>query len=102
MLISYRKITKIFMSSLLAVLVATGTCFAVDNAGAVKNLGNNEFAVPLLEGGVSITNSPSKISMSLRDSDVRQVLRMLADKAGMNIIMHDSVSGNVTLIIEVS
>lgn len=97
MLISYKKITKIFMGSLFAALVATGACFALDGAGAVKNLGNNEYSVPLLEGGVTITKSPRQISMSLRDSDVRQVLRMLADKAGMNILMHDSVSGNVTL-----
>ncbi|MCR4881747.1 MAG: hypothetical protein K6A44_07340 [bacterium] len=97
MLISYKKITKILTISLLTISIAAGACLAVDNAGAVRNLGNNEFSVPLLEGGVSITNSPKKISMSLRDSDVRQVLRMLADKAGMNILMHDSVSGNVTL-----
>ena len=54
-------------------------------------------SIPLLEGGVSITKSPKLITMSLRESDTRQVLRMLADKAGMNIIMHESVSGNVTL-----
>ena len=38
-----------------------------------------------LDGGVSITDSPNKITLSLRDSDVRQVLRMFADKAGINV-----------------
>ena len=50
-----------------------------------------------LKGDVSfIKNNPS-ISISLRDSDVKQVLRMFADKAGMNIVFHNSVSGTVTL-----
>lgn len=50
-----------------------------------------------LDGGVSITNSPNKITLSLRDSDVRQVLRMFADKAGINVVFHNSVEGKVTL-----
>ncbi len=40
---------------------------------------------------VSITDSPNKITLSLRDSDVRQVLRMFADKAGINVVFHSSV-----------
>ena len=91
MLINLKKITKIMAGCLLAVMISASA------ANAIENLSQNEFSIPLLEGGVSITNTPKQISMSLRDSDVRQVLRMLADKAGMNIIMHDSVSGNVTL-----
>ena len=50
-----------------------------------------------LEGDISITKGNPKISLSLRDSDVEQVLRMFADKAGLNIIFHDSVKGKVTL-----
>ncbi len=50
-----------------------------------------------LEGDISLTKGNPKISLSLRDSDVRQVLRMFADKAGLNIIFHDSASGKVTL-----
>lgn len=50
-----------------------------------------------LEGDISITKGNPKISLSLRDSDVQQVLRMFADKAGLNIIFHDSVKGKVTL-----
>ena len=46
-----------------------------------------------LEGDLSITKSNPKISLSLRNSDVRQVLRMFADKAGLNIIFHESVGG---------
>ncbi len=50
-----------------------------------------------LKGDVSFTTKKTPISLSLRDSDVKQVLRMFADKAGMNIIFHSSVEGNVTL-----
>ncbi len=50
-----------------------------------------------LDAGVSITDSPNKITLSLRDSDVRQVLRMFADKAGINVVFHSSVEGKVTL-----
>lgn len=50
-----------------------------------------------LDGSVSLANGNRKLSVSLRDSDLRQTLRMIADKAGLNIIFHSSVSGNVTL-----
>lgn len=46
-----------------------------------------------LEGDISISKGNPKISLSLRDSDVKQVLRMFADKAGLNIVFHDSVGG---------
>ena len=50
-----------------------------------------------LTGDVRLTNSNDKITLSLRDSDVKQVLRMFADKAGKNIVFHSSVDGKVTL-----
>ena len=50
-----------------------------------------------LAGGVSFDDNGQKVNLSLRNTDVHQVLRMFADKAGMNIIFHDSVSGSVTL-----
>lgn len=50
-----------------------------------------------LRADVSITDANEPITLSLRDSDVKQVLRMFADKAGMNIMFDQSVSGTVTL-----
>lgn len=50
-----------------------------------------------LEGDIALTKGNPKISLSLRNSDVEQVLRMFADKAGLNIVFHDSVKGSVTL-----
>lgn len=50
-----------------------------------------------LKGDVSYIKTTTPISISLRDSDVKQVLRMFADKAGLNIVFHKSVDGQVTL-----
>ena len=50
-----------------------------------------------LAGDVQLTQTNDKITLSLRESDVKQVLRMFADKAGKNIVFHSSVSGKVTL-----
>ena len=78
---------------------------AMENAGAVQygrdgrpalRDNNGEYSLKL-KGDVSFVRKNPAISISLRDSDVKQVLRMFADKAGMNIVFHDSVSGNVTL-----
>ena len=49
-----------------------------------------------LEGDISLTKGNPKISLSLRNSDVTQVLRMFADKAGLNIIFHESVGGGTS------
>lgn len=51
----------------------------------------------VLSGDVKLTAKNDKITLSLRDSDVKQVLRMFADKAGMNVVFHSSVDGKVTL-----
>ncbi|MCQ2958209.1 MAG: hypothetical protein MJ180_04835, partial [Candidatus Gastranaerophilales bacterium] len=104
-----KKIPKLLIGCLTAGVIAAGSCYAIDKVRYTntlpttrtspmpQNLKSNDFSMPLLEGGVSITRSPRLITMSLRESDTKQVLRMLADKAGMNIIMHESVSGTVTL-----
>ena len=56
-----------------------------------------------LDANVAITDKQDKVNLSLRDSDVRQVLRMFADKAGLNIVCHSSVNGSVTLdLVDVS
>ena len=50
-----------------------------------------------LDGAVELTNGNRRINVSLRESDLKQTLRMIADKAGLNIIFHNSVAGTVTL-----
>ena len=50
-----------------------------------------------LDNSIDLNNGNRKISVSLRDSDLKQTLRMIADKAGLNIIFHSSVGGTITL-----
>lgn len=50
-----------------------------------------------LRGDVSLTDKKIPVTLSLRDSEVTQVLRMFADKAGLNIIFDKDVSGSVTM-----
>ncbi len=101
-------LNKLIASLMLVSFVFTnGTMMAsaMENAGAVQygrdgrpalRDNNGEYSLKL-KGDVSFVRKNPAISISLRDSDVKQVLRMFADKAGMNIVFHDSVSGNVTL-----
>ena len=50
-----------------------------------------------LDATQTITDSNAVVNLSLRDSDLRQVLRMLADKAKLNIVFDKSVDGKITL-----
>lgn len=50
-----------------------------------------------LRGATNISRSNPKITLSLKNTDVQPVLRMFADKAGINIILHPSVKGYVNL-----
>ena len=87
--------------------------FTTLSASAINNVKLKDSVAPNLSGSVNvdtmkinssafITQSNQKISLSLRDSDVKQVLRMFATKAQMNIIFHDSVNGKITLdLIEI-
>ncbi len=62
--------------------------------------GNNSYVAGTstdLTASVPLSNKNEKITLSLRDSDVQQVLRMFADKAGKNVVFHSTVKGKVTL-----
>lgn len=50
-----------------------------------------------LTGNVNFNDNGQLINLSLRNTDVQQVLRMFADKAGLNIVFHQSATGTVTL-----
>ena len=99
---------KIIASIMLSMFVCTNsvlTSIAMEDAGVLQfgstskpelREQQEDFSLRL-KGDVSFTKKNIPISISLRDSDVKQVLRMFADKAGLNIIFHDSVTGTVTL-----
>ena len=69
------------------------------NVDGAKLALNGKDDVILLKGDISLTDKDEKVSLSLRDSDVEQVLRMFADIAGMNIVFYDKVSSKITLDI---
>ena len=87
----YSHIQKILSVALLLAFTAPSTlAMSMYDASFVTNS-------TTLAGDVRLTDSNDTINLSLRDSDVRQVLRMFADKAGLNIVFHASVKGKVTL-----
>lgn len=89
---------KISAGLMLAVFVFSNTLMSVSAVTEKKPLLRNDNKDSIqLKADISITEADEPISLSLRDSDVKQVLRMFADKAGMNIIFDAGVSGTVTL-----
>ncbi len=68
---------------------------------------SNGYGAPVLRTGESVSvglhvdedipNADSVVNLSLRDADVKQVLRMFADQAGMNIIFTPEVEGQITM-----
>ena len=94
---SYSKIKRVLSAALLIAFSAPST-FALTG---YENVVSQKPSM-LLTADVNLTETNNNITLSLRDSDVKQVLRMFADKAGMNIVFHQSVSGKVTLdLVEV-
>ena len=79
---------------LTAFLMPTGISAPLYEANSSANGVSNALS---LSSASKLTDKNSKITLSLRDSDVKQVLRMFADKAGMNIVFHESAKGNITL-----
>ena len=88
----YSHIQKVLSAALLLAFIAPSG-LAVSTVEAATPYSSSM----VLSGDVHLTNRNDKITLSLRDSDVKQVLRMFADKAGMNVVFHSSVDGKVTL-----
>ncbi len=97
---------KIVASIMLSAFVITNSMTA---AVAIDNYYSGyEASRPTLRAGADVTslemrsdiripNADSVVNLSLRDADVKQVLRMFADQAGMNIIFSSGVEGTVTM-----
>lgn len=100
------KFKKVIVTMLLAAFINILTpAFAItQNAKIRSNSQSNKstsqssaIKAIKLTGDVNLKGGNQLVSVSLRDSDVKQVLRMFADKAGLNIVFHNSVEGTVTL-----
>ena len=80
------------------------TIFALSNTaviGAELNIPIVRSQKPVtaldINSDVQLKNGNSLVNLSLRDADLKQVLRMFADQAGMSIIFMPSVEGTVTM-----
>ena len=107
------SVSKICLT-LLSLTLLTQTVFGGENnASALKNYEKRSEGPSILninsreakgfeatfrlDSAPIVTDSKAKINISLRDSDLKQALRMLADKAGMNIVFDKSIEGKITL-----
>ena len=90
---NYSNIKRMLSVALLVAFSAPGA-FAISEADTALQPYRSSMT---LVSDVRLTQANESVTLSLRDSDVKQVLRMFADKAGMNIVFHNSVSGKVTL-----
>lgn len=88
---------KIIASLMLAVFAFSNTTISVAALTEKPDLRSDASNTVRLKADIAITNASTPVTLSLRDSDVKQVLRMFANQAGMNIIFDSSVSGTVTL-----
>lgn len=86
----YNHIQRLLSAALLLAFTAPSAVFAQEGVAPYTSS-------MVLSGDVKLTDKNNNITLSLRDSDVKQVLRMFADKAGMNVVFHSSVDGKVTL-----
>ena len=94
----YNHIKRFLSAALLLAFTApSGFTYPSYNNGYGSSSNLSSPVTTLLSGDIALTNNNDKITLSLRDSDVKQVLRMFADKAGKNIVFHSSVAGKVTL-----
>ncbi len=102
---------KLIASVMLSAFVVTNSMTAAFAVGDMY--GYDDSSVPAIRTGeitsldidsdIKIPNADSVVNLSLRDADVKQVLRMFADQAGMNIIFSPSVSGTVTMdLVDIS
>lgn len=96
------KQNKIFIkiiTSGLAICLGLGSVNAADQLKLRSSVDTSTPEI-MLKGGVKLDKKNQTVDLSLRDSDLRQVLRMLADKAGYNLVLHSSVTGTITLDLQ--
>jgi type II secretory pathway component GspD/PulD (secretin) len=95
----YNKIFLTLLTSGIIVCLGLSSVVAADELKLRSSIDNSSPEI-MLKGGVKLDKKNQTVDLSLRDSDLRQVLRMLADKAGYNLVLHASVTGTITLDLQ--
>ena len=89
------KFNKRILTALLSVLVAFGGyCSAEAKSWSFEDKSASDTTMLKV---ADIPNGKAIVTLSFRDTDVKQVMRMFADKAGLNIIFVGDVDGTVTM-----
>lgn len=95
------KLLGIIAVFIIVTIITTANAYASDLRIAVEQsmpiLRGTSNGVIDLRGSTNISRSNPKITLSLKNTDVKPVLRMFADKAGINLILHPSVQGYVNI-----
>ena len=77
------------------------TSAAEPYTGSVNSYGSNPYGSPSAGDGEVALPRPrmtrKRITIDLRDADIQNVLRMIADEGNINIVAGEGVDGNVTL-----
>ena len=91
-----KKVLSILMITAFTTMNAAEV-FAVNQKPVLRDSKPSQMT---LEGDLQFTKTNPNITLSLRDSDVQQVLRMFADQAGLNIIFHNSVDSSKKITLD--
>ena len=85
--------TKIFQKTVALLMILSFVMWSIPSysSGYAAAQSSGDSNIVQMVGNANIKNGNKRLSVSLRDSNVKQALRMFADKAGLNIIFHDSV-----------
>src|SRR3989339_341698 len=92
-----KNISKLVLISYIVGFVGLNPVLAQPKGVQLRGVIDDSLPGIQLKGGINIDKNGQLINLNLRDSDIKQVLRMITDKAGMNIVFHDSVEGKITL-----
>lgn len=68
--------------------------------GEDETLSTEEDSTPAEEGEEEKVYTGQKISLDFKDADVRNILRLISDISGLNIIVSDNVKGKVTIKLD--
>ena len=93
-----KKLKNRIFPAVITSLLFSGLCSA-DVSAAIEKVPYMSDDVNTTEiRGMRIPNGNTKVTLSFRDTDVKQILRMFADKAGLNIVFQgNDVGGTVTM-----
>lgn len=84
---------KFYFVLMIAALVFNSSVFA-------QGQPNAESSSPPMQSAISKPNPQNKISLDIKGMDIIDVLKMLAQRSGMNIVVGKNVTGRVTLFLK--